>query len=95
MIYKKPNVGKTFPIQTPQESDEFNGNHLGLQWQWMANAQPDWFYVNHGNGSLRLYAQKIPDSANNLWEVPNVLLQKFPAEEFMITTKMNFHANEK
>jgi beta-xylosidase len=95
MIYKKPNVGKSFPIQTPQESDEFNGNHLGLQWQWMANAQPDWFYVNHGNGSLRLYAQKIPDSANNLWEVPNVLLQKFPAEEFMITTKMNFHANEK
>ncbi len=37
MVYKKPNVarpngssesGKTYPIQTPQESDEFNGNTL-------------------------------------------------------------------
>jgi beta-xylosidase len=95
LVYKKPNVGKSFPIQTPQESDEFNGNHLGLQWQWMANAQPNWFYLNNPNGSLRLYAQKIPDSANNLWDVPNVLLQKFPADEFMVTTKMNFHPNEK
>lgn len=95
MVYKKPNVGKSFQIQTPQESDEFNGNHLGLQWQWMANAQPDWFYLDNPNGSLRLYAQKIPDSANNLWDVPNVLLQKFPADEFMVTTKMKFHPNEK
>lgn len=95
MVYKKPNVGKSFQNQTPQESDEFNGNHLGLQWQWMANAQPNWFYQDNPNGSLRLYAQKIPDSANNLWDVPNVLLQKFPADEFMVTTKMKFHPNEK
>ena len=35
--YKKPNVGKTYPIATPPESDEFNTRHLGLQWQWHAN----------------------------------------------------------
>ncbi|MDE3182072.1 MAG: glycoside hydrolase 43 family protein [Bacteroidota bacterium] len=95
MVYKKPDVGKTYPITTPQESDEFNENRLGLQWQWMANPESTWYYMNATNGTLRLYSQKIPDSANNLWDVPNVLLQKFPAEEFMITTKMNFHPNEK
>lgn len=30
LTYKKPNIGKFFPIVTPQESDEFN-NKLGLQ----------------------------------------------------------------
>jgi beta-xylosidase len=95
LIYKKPNVGKRYPIQTPVESDEFDESTLGLQWQWMANPKPNWFYLNTANNSLRLYALKIPDSANNLWDVPNVLLQKFPADEFMITTKMNFQPNEK
>ncbi len=95
MVYKKPAVGKTFPIETPQQSDDFNGNTLGLQWQWMANPQATWYYMNATSGSLRLYCAKIPDSAHNLWEVPNVLLQKFPADEFMVTAKMNFQPNEK
>jgi hypothetical protein len=95
LVYKKPGVGKTYPIQAPQESDEFNSNTLGLQWQWMANTQSSWYYMNATNGSLRLYSAQIPDNANNLWDVPNVLLQKFPADEFMVTTKMNFNPNEK
>lgn len=95
LVYKKPNVGKKYPIQNPQESDEFDGGDLGMQWQWMANPQSYWYYMNATDGSLRLYSVKVPDSAQNLWEVPNVLLQKFPADEFMVTTKMNFHPNEK
>ena len=95
LVHKKPDVGKTYPIATPQESDEFNENSLGLQWQWMANPEATWYYMNAAIGSLRLYSAKIPDSAKNLWDVPNVLLQKFPADEFMVTTKMNFHPNEK
>jgi beta-xylosidase len=95
LIYKKPNVGKTYPIETPAESDEFNGTNLGPQWQWMANPKPTWYFLNPAQGTLRLYADKIPDSARNLWETPNVLLQKFPADEFMITTKMNFSPNPK
>ena len=38
--YKKPNVGKTYPIQNPVESDEFNEPVLGKQWQWHANYNP-------------------------------------------------------
>jgi beta-xylosidase len=95
MRYKKPNVGKIFPIQTPMESDEFNGTALGLQWQWMANSKATWYFMNPANGTLRLFSAKLPDSAKNLWKVPNVLLQKFSAEEFMITTKMDFKSNPK
>jgi beta-xylosidase len=91
--YKKPNVGRVYPIQTPPESDEFNTHELGLQWQWMANPKSTWAFANSSNGSLRIFSDKLPDSAKNLWAAPNVLLQKFPAEEFMVTTKITFKAN--
>ncbi|HEV8286037.1 MAG TPA: glycoside hydrolase 43 family protein [Chitinophagaceae bacterium] len=91
--YKKPNVGKIHSVATPQESDEFNGNFLGLQWQWMANPKATWAFMNPSRGLLRLYSDKIPDSAKNLWNAPNVLLQKFPAEEFTATTKFTFTPN--
>jgi beta-xylosidase len=94
LTYKKPNVGKTYPIATPPDSDEFNGTTLGLQWQWMANPKGTWAFMNTANGSLRLFSDKA-DSARNLWEAPNVLLQKFPADEFMATTKMKFTPNNK
>ena len=91
--FKKPNVGKTYSIQTPPESDEFNTPELGLQWQWMANPKSTWAFTNSSNGSLRIFSDKLPDSAKNLWAAPNVLLQKFPAEEFMVTTKITFKPN--
>lgn len=68
---------------------------LGLQWQWMANAKATWYFLNPSKGYLRLFSDKLPDSAKNLWDAPNVLLQKFPAGEFMVTTKMNFVPNTK
>ena len=93
--YRKPNVGKSYPIKVPATTDEFNGPELGLQWQWMANPKGTWYFMNPGAGSLRLYSVQLPDSASNLWGAPNMLLQKFPAEEFMITTKFMFNPNKK
>ncbi len=95
LSYKKPNVGKLWPIQTPADSDEFNNRELGHQWQWQANIKGTWWFMNTASGVLRLYSDKVPDSAKNLWDVPNVLLQKLPAEEFMATTKLSFKPNSK
>ena len=95
MIFKKPNVGKTFSVHTPAESDEFNGTTLGLQWQWMANPKPYWYFLSPHNGSLHLFSHKLPDSAKNLWGAGNVLLQKTPADQFIVTTKLRFKPNPK
>lgn len=88
--YKKPNIGKTFPITTPQESDEFNAPTPGLQWQWHANPKINWAFCYPAKGALRLNSFKWPEDAKNLWDVPNLLMQKFPAEEFTATTKFSF-----
>lgn len=89
--YKKPNVGKIFPIETPIESDEFNTEKLGLQWQWHANPK-QWTGMPSRLGFMRLYAEFTPDDYVNFWQVPNLLLQKFPSDEFTAITKLDFYA---
>lgn len=89
--YKKPNVGKTYPIETPVESDEFNSRQLGLQWEWHANYQ-DTFGFTSELGFVRVYGHILSKDFVNFWEVPNLLLQKFMAEKFTVTAKLKVSA---
>ncbi|RVT74416.1 glycosyl hydrolase 43 family protein [Flavobacterium sufflavum] len=91
LTYKKPNVGKTYPIMTPPDSDEFNSPKLGLQWEWHANPQVYWGLPT-SMGYYSLFCRPMPEKAVNLFDVPNILAQKFPANEFTTTTKMTFNA---
>ncbi len=95
LVYKKPDVGKKYPVATPVESDEFNGNQLGLQWQWHANPQSWWSFPNAEKGTLSLSSVQIPANYQSLWDVPNLLLQKTPARAFTATVKMDFHPSGK
>jgi len=88
LTFRKPNVGKSYPIETPTESDEFNDDKIGLQWQWSANENIVWSAKLPGKDYLRLFSIKIPDGEKNLWNVPNLLTQKFPAPNFSATTKV-------
>ncbi len=92
LTYKKPNVGQKYPVVTPPESDEFNGSELGKQWQWQANPKLYWGFPSGNLGYYRLNCVGRTDDNMGLWSVPNLLLQKFPAEEFTATTKLKFNA---
>jgi beta-xylosidase len=87
---KKPDVGKAYPVIAPQTTDEFDDNRLGLQWQWQANPKTGWYSITESPGSMRLYTVKNYTQNGNLWFVPNLLLQKFPAPSFTVTTKILF-----
>ncbi|GJM33360.1 MAG: glycoside hydrolase [Saprospiraceae bacterium] len=89
-IYKKPDVGQTYPLKVPQTTDEFNSISLGLSWQWHANPKEEWAFTT-ASGFLRLNPVILSGEAKNLWDAPNLLLQKMPAEEFTATTKLTFH----
>lgn len=92
--YHKPNVGKTYPVATPQDSDEFDSTTLGRQWQWNGNPRPLWYFCDAENSLLRLFSHHTPD-AKNLYDMPNVLMQKFPNENFTATAKVSFHPRVK
>ena len=86
--WKNPDVGKTYSIAVPQTSDEFDSAKLGLQWQWHANHRESWYSLGEKPGTLRMRLIAMPESSKNLWMVPNLLLQKFPAPKFSATTHL-------
>ena len=95
MTYKKPNVGKTYPICTPQESDEFDGYTLSPQWQWHANINEKWAYYAGDQSIVRLYSYPVVKEYKNLFDVANLLLQKAPAPNFTATMKLTFKPVDK
>lgn len=92
--YKKPNIEKEYSIVTPFESTEFEGDSLGLQWQWHANPDVVWHAKLPGEDHLRLFSIKTQEDYKNLWMTPNLLLQKFPAPDFAATTRISLFPQE-
>ncbi len=89
--FRMPDVGKAYSTEKPIVSDEFNTRRLGQQWQWHANYQ-DTFGFTSDLGFMRIYGHILSQNFVNFWEVPNLLLQKFPAERFTATTKLKVSA---
>ena len=86
--YKKPMTqGRLVEVYNPVESDEFNEPVMGKQWQWHANYDEK-FGVPTAFGTFRIYTYKLSNGWKNFWEVPNLLLQKTPADRFTVTTKI-------
>ncbi|QOS13637.1 glycoside hydrolase domain protein (plasmid) [Haloferax gibbonsii] len=86
--HEKPDVAaETLPTMVPQTSDDFEAARLGLQWQWHGNPKFGWHSLTDRPDALRLFQQRV-DASENLWSVPSLLLQKFPAPAFTATTEV-------
>ena len=57
--YKKPNVGKTYPIKNFPTSDEFNEKKLGMQWGWNHNPDSTKWSLTKRAGYLRLMTASV------------------------------------
>ncbi|HVZ63002.1 MAG TPA: glycoside hydrolase 43 family protein [Lacunisphaera sp.] len=90
LVHAKPALPSQ-PFAEPATSDEFDAPALGAQWQWQANPDAAWYSLMAAPGRLRLFAQPEP-KPGNLYDAPFLLLQKFPAEEFTVTTKLSLDA---
>lgn len=90
--YRKPK-SNSVTIVNPVESDEFNGYQLGKQWQWQANYDQK-YGMPTAFGTMRIYTYKSDDASSGLWDVPNMLLQKTPADSFTATTKICMTAKD-
>jgi len=86
--YTKPKNSSSLMVN-PAESDEFNTPVLGKQWQWHANYH-QFYGMPTAFGTMRIYTHKWTDQWKNLWCIPNMLLQKTPADQFTVTTKIRF-----
>lgn len=89
IIHEKPIKGKSTLV--PQTSDNFEGDQPGLQWQWQANPSSDWYELKQGQLVLKGLGHT---PLQNLWMMPNLLMQKFPAPEFSATTEISLKEGE-
>lgn len=89
LVHRKPALPPQVPA-APTTSDEFESSTLGLAWQWSANPEERWYSLTQMPGALWLAAQAA--RGPNLHTSPNLLLQKFPAEEFSVTTRLSVAA---
>ncbi|MBP7506625.1 MAG: glycoside hydrolase 43 family protein [Prolixibacteraceae bacterium] len=93
LTYKKPSVKTNKTEGVIPVSDEFNKPEFGLQWQWHANFKPEWAFPTNF-GFLRLNCATLENKDCNFWDIPNLYLQKLPAEEFSATTSLKFHPKQ-
>jgi beta-xylosidase len=90
--YRKPEVGKQYPVEVPAASDDFAAPVLGSQWQWQANPSDEWYSLSQRPSWLRLFAQPRLNREDTLFQAPHLLLQKFPAPSFRACTLLDVSA---
>ena len=73
ITYKKPDVGKVYPVKQLPKSDDFDGTNLGMQWGWNHNPDPEKWSLTQRSGYLRLITGKV---VKTLTEAPNMLTQR-------------------
>ena len=61
-------------------------------WQYPAIPSPYW-HMFLPDGGVRLYSVEQKWPYTSLWDCPNVLQQKFPAESFTVISKLTFRPN--
>jgi beta-xylosidase len=83
--WKKPDVGKSYPVSRPQSSDEFSASRLSPIWQWNHNPVPEAWSLAKRAGYLRLEARPAPDLAN----ARNSLTQKLWGDAGVIDVKLD------
>ncbi|MCM1066866.1 MAG: glycoside hydrolase 43 family protein [Muribaculaceae bacterium] len=64
---------------------------LSPLFQWHAN-YADFFGFPTADAMMRVYGHIVSPGFVNLWEVPNLWLAKFPAEEFTVTSRLRVSA---
>ena len=69
-----------------QASDDFPQGTPDLQWQWQANPQPNW--ITAGERGLHLRCVFV-DAKTSVYHLPQLLLQKLPAERFCVTVLLD------
>lgn len=87
--YRKPVQG--CEVMTPVTDDDLKNNRLGLQWQWQAHENPDFYNIK--DEKLRLYSLPV-GGGGLLTDAPNLLSQLMQAPNFTMDTKLHLELED-
>ena len=75
-----------------KSADSYRPYGIDLAWQYPAIPSPYWHYALP-EGGVRLYSVEQKWPYRSLWDCPNFLAQKFPAERFAVRARLSFRPN--
>lgn len=80
LTFRKPATARNGQWATPSDSDEFNSERIGPQWQWQANPGTNWAFPTGRLGFLRLFNVPPPTVFRNLgvWVCPTYCCKNVP-----------------
>lgn len=95
--YRRPSTREESSQFYIECSDHFDKENLSFAWQWHANPKNEWYEIDIKRSILKLFAvcPKNLQQKSCMFYMPNLLLQKLPAEEFEVVTKMKINFNTK
>ena len=86
-----PHAGALVPDR-PENGALYRPYGLPLEWQYAGVPYAYWHFALPEDG-FRLFSVRQAEGFRNLWDSPNLLTQKFPAERFVVTAKMSLQPN--
>ena len=78
---------RTHAMPAGMSATRMPGQDPALLFQWNSNYS-DFFGFQIPDGLMSIYRHQLQTPEANLWEVPNLWLMKFPAEEFTLTSEV-------
>lgn len=85
--WRKPSLA----LNSPKTINQKPISDPSLLFQWHANYKDVYGFPAPGS-IMRLYGHILSPEYVNMWEVPNLWLQKFPAERFSFTSRVKVSA---
>ena len=81
----------TLPAAGPARENRSAARPYGLPLEWQFPVLPSAYWSMALPDGVRLYS--VEQTQEGLWDCPNLLLQKFPAEHFAVTACLRFRPN--
>lgn len=88
--FQSQNVGFTLPAGATETRTGFTGTAIPLNWQWHGKPEVDWAMPNPSDGCLRLNCLAHDNDWHNLWDTPNLLLEKLVGPSMQLTARLVF-----
>ena len=79
---------------TPDKTLSYDPHQSTLLYEWHANYENTNFGFPIPDGQMRVYGGRMASEFRNFWGLPDLWLQKFPAEEFAVTARVRVSAKE-
>lgn len=94
----------TMPASAPKQmhpgvdaasmSTAFTGTSLPLNWQWHSRPEEGWYMLSPSEGFVRLNARPHRAGWRNLWDTPNLLLEKVVGRKSELSAELTFSPTE-